>query len=93
MLQIKNRDIRDSIIYLVRYCLNRHTYAVSTAQDILYYNREHFSEGDLRLYIRDICEARDEHKGTVCPLDKSWDYAESFLREELRLRGVKNGTN
>ena len=34
-MKIKQEDIRDSIIYIFRYCLYRNTYAVSTAQNII----------------------------------------------------------
>ncbi len=88
-LHIKDSDIRDSLIYIFRYCLTRQSYAVSTGQDILYYNLEHFSEADIKLFIREIKEAEETYGDTVCPIDKSWLRTIDFLNEELRRRDVK----
>ena len=78
-------DVRDSVIYIFRYCLLRNTYAVSTAQDIILYNMKEFSEFDLNLYVREIKEAQEIYTDAF-QIDKSWQYIVDAINQELRLR-------
>ena len=83
-MKIKQEDIRDSIIYLFRYCLYRNTYAVSTAQEIIRYNLHDFSNHDIKLFIREIVEAFDEYADSkYAGIDKSWMQTKDLLKDEL----------
>ena len=81
-------DIRDSLIYIFRYCLLRNTYAVGTAQDIILYNMKEFSEFDLNLYVSEIKEAQEMYTDAF-QIDKSWQYIVDAINQELRIRDVK----
>ena len=50
---------RDLLIYAFRYTLGRRTYAVGTIVELLKSNWDILSEGDKRLYIKEIKEHKE----------------------------------
>lgn len=50
---------RDILIYALRYSLGRMSYAPSVVSDAIKDNIENISSGDIKLYIREICDCED----------------------------------
>ena len=59
--QLNISDQRDMLMYAFRYVLGRQTYAVSTVVDNILHNWGNLSEGDRKLYQREIREHKDTY--------------------------------
>jgi len=69
-IEFKNGEERDVLIYAFRYALGRRSYAVSTVIDNILHNWETLSEGDKKLYQREIKEHEEMYGNLGDEMDK-----------------------
>lgn len=78
---------REVLIYAFRYSLGRTSFAPVTVMDNIKFNIKNLSDGDIRLFIKEILEC--DYFGMDMDL-KEWLNFKDFLEKELKLRGVHN---
>ena len=83
MLQLRDDQQREMLIYAFRYTLGRQSYAPHTMMEIILANKDNLSEHDTKLIIREIDEAiADDMAGDPKIDARRW----KATAEELRRR-------